>query len=317
MKHLKALIVALALALCVIVHAQTTTVTATNLKIGGYPISTGVVYFTPVGANGNPIPFADATGALNSPEAFEGQITNGAIVGALTETNTVGGTFAVPDATLTTPANIPYNVMVCDKSTGLRTSGLCYTLPRIVGVSGATWALDHYGPPNVTTTASIQVATGTTVPTSCVPPSFWYNSSTAALEACVGNVFVAPPGSGGSGTAATVQVGTTTTGAPGTSAAVTNSGSSSAAVFNFAIPQGATGATGATGARGPAGADGAAVTPTTGDLVASTAASGTLTALHRVVATYGLATLTYTESACPTSSETESLGNSCEIPTSL
>lgn len=48
-----------------------------------------------------------------------------------------------------------------------------------------------------------------------------------------------------SGTAATVAVGTTTTGAAGSSASVTNSGSTSAAVFNFTVPQGATGAAGA------------------------------------------------------------------------
>ena len=46
---------------------------------------------------------------------------------------------------------------------------------------------------------------------------------------------------GPAGAAATVTVGTTTTGAPGTSASVTNSGTSSAAVLNFTIPQGASG----------------------------------------------------------------------------
>lgn len=52
---------------------------------------------------------------------------------------------------------------------------------------------------------------------------------------------------GDTGSAATISVGTTTTGAAGSSASVTNSGSSSAAVFDFTIPQGATGATGANG----------------------------------------------------------------------
>lgn len=53
---------------------------------------------------------------------------------------------------------------------------------------------------------------------------------------------------GPSGTAATISVGTVTTGAPGTNASVTNSGTSSAAVFNFTIPRGDE------GPRGPAGA---------------------------------------------------------------
>jgi hypothetical protein len=52
---------------------------------------------------------------------------------------------------------------------------------------------------------------------------------------------------GARGAAATVSVGTTTTGNAGTNASVTNSGTSSAAVFNFTIPRGDTGATGAAG----------------------------------------------------------------------
>ena len=48
--------------------------------------------------------------------------------------------------------------------------------------------------------------------------------------------------------AATITVGTTTTWEPWTDASVTNSGTSSAAVFNFTIPQGAKWDTGATGA---------------------------------------------------------------------
>lgn len=62
------------------------------------------------------------------------------------------------------------------------------------------------------------------------------------------------------GTAATIAAGTTTTLAPGSSATVTNSGTSSAAVFNFGIPEGATGATGAPGAAATV----AAGTTTTG-----------------------------------------------------
>ena len=48
---------------------------------------------------------------------------------------------------------------------------------------------------------------------------------------------------GANGAAATIAVGTTTTGAAGSSATVVNTGTSSAAVFNFTVPQGATGAT--------------------------------------------------------------------------
>lgn len=65
-----------------------------------------------------------------------------------------------------------------------------------------------------------------------------------------------PGPKGEAGTAATVTVGAVTTGDPGTDAAVTNAGTSAAAVLNFVIPRGEKGETGAkgdTGATGEAG----------------------------------------------------------------
>ena len=62
---------------------------------------------------------------------------------------------------------------------------------------------------------------------------------------------------GAKGDAATVSVGTTSTLPAGSSATVTNSGTSSAAVFNFGIPAGANGTNGTDGADG---ADGVSVT---------------------------------------------------------
>lgn len=58
---------------------------------------------------------------------------------------------------------------------------------------------------------------------------------------------------GDTGAAATVQVGNTNTGAPGTNAQVTNAGNEHFAVFNFTIPRGDKGETGSTGAQGPKG----------------------------------------------------------------
>ena len=66
---------------------------------------------------------------------------------------------------------------------------------------------------------------------------------------------------GDTGTAATITVGSTSTGAPGTSASVTNTGSASAAVLDFVIPKGDKGDTGDTGATG---SPGAAATVTVG-----------------------------------------------------
>lgn len=71
---------------------------------------------------------------------------------------------------------------------------------------------------------------------------------------------------GQDGAAATIAVGTVTTGAAGSSATVTNVGTSSAAVFDFSIPQGAA------GAQGPAG-QGVPTGGTTGQVLAK--ASGT------------------------------------------
>ena len=65
---------------------------------------------------------------------------------------------------------------------------------------------------------------------------------------------VGPQGpQGPTGAAATIQVQSTTTTAPGTNANVINIGTPTTAAFEFYIPSGLTGATGATGATGPAG----------------------------------------------------------------
>ena len=60
----------------------------------------------------------------------------------------------------------------------------------------------------------------------------------------------APGGTGPQGDAATIAVGTTTTGGAGTAAQVTNSGTSSEAVFDFVIPKGDQGEPGADGTNG-------------------------------------------------------------------
>lgn len=59
-----------------------------------------------------------------------------------------------------------------------------------------------------------------------------------------GNVRGQKGDNGTPGTAATITVGTTNTGAAGSNASVTNSGTASAAVFNFSVPRGEKGDTG-------------------------------------------------------------------------
>ena len=102
---------------------------------------------------------------------------------------------------------------------------------------------------------------------------------------------------GATGAAATIKVGTVSTGNPGTNATVVNAGTANAAVFNFTIPRGATGAAGpqgpagakgatgdtgpqgpagakgATGERGPAGANGTSAAWHSGTLVTGTSTS--------------------------------------------
>jgi hypothetical protein len=58
---------------------------------------------------------------------------------------------------------------------------------------------------------------------------------------------------GSPGAAATIAVGTVTTGVPGSNASVTNAGTNSAAVLNFSIPRGADGAQGDQGPKGDPG----------------------------------------------------------------
>ena len=62
---------------------------------------------------------------------------------------------------------------------------------------------------------------------------------------------------GPTGSAATISIGSITTLTAGSLASVTNTGTTSAAILSFGIPQGATGATGATGPQGPQGIQGA------------------------------------------------------------
>jgi hypothetical protein len=84
---------------------------------------------------------------------------------------------------------------------------------------------------------------------------------------------------GVTGATGTVSLGTVSTGAAGSLAAITNTGTVGAAVFNFTIPQGATGPTGLTGVTGATGVTG--VTGVTGPYVTSGAVVGTQLQLTR------------------------------------
>ena len=132
-----------------------------------------------------------------------------------------------------------------------------FGIPRgDVGATGATGATGSTG-------AAATVNAGTTTTGVAGSSANVVNAGTTA--AAVFN-FTIPRGdtgatgatgsTGATGTAATIAAGSTTTLSPGTSATVTNVGTSSAATFNFGIPQGVTGATGATGSTGAQGVAG-------------------------------------------------------------
>lgn len=143
------------------------------------------------------------------------------------------------------------------------------------GATGATGLMGPQGPQGATGPAGAPGATGPQGPAGVNFRGAWdsgasylahdavfYNGSTyLALVTSQGAApdivpaawtLLAQAGSAGAtgptGAAATVSIGTVTTVAPGTPATVTNSGTSTAAVLNFAIPQGAPGASGGGGA---------------------------------------------------------------------
>lgn len=111
--------------------------------------------------------------------------------------------------------------------------------------NGTTWTSISGGSGGVTYTKN------TTAPSSPNEGDKWLDTDTGieytyVYDGTSGHWWV-ELGTGGQGPAGTVSVGTVTTGAAGSSATITNSGTQYAAVLNFTIPRGDTGATGSTG----------------------------------------------------------------------
>jgi hypothetical protein len=119
------------------------------------------------------------------------------------------------------------------------------------GLRGATGATGPQGPAGATGATGAKGATGAAGATGATGSQG--PQGIQGLKGDTGNT-------GANGTAATVAVGTVTTGGAGSSATVTNSGTSTNATLNFSIPQGAAGANGTANAWGEI--DGTAATPT-------------------------------------------------------
>jgi hypothetical protein len=126
----------------------------------------------------------------------------------------------------------------------------------VVGTPGAQGPIGLTGPPGATGAIGPQGAAGT--PGAQGPIGLTGPPGATGATGAQGNAGTngtngangAQGNAGTNGAAATIAVGTTTTGAAGSNASVSNSGSSSAAVFNFTIPKGATGDTGPAGPAG-------------------------------------------------------------------
>jgi lysophospholipase L1-like esterase len=209
-------------------HAQMTAVTASNISMGGAAISTGTVTFVPVDSRGTAISFATGGGGLNGPMGFSCTITAGAIT----------GTCEVPDAALTTPANILYSIQISDTSTGNKSSGKAFTLQQVANVTGASWALDHYGPPASTTAVqTLQVVYGSADPPDpCLTPSIYIKSSGGgSAYICVAGSPVLLGGGSGSVTFGTTA-GTAAEGNDGRFAANASAAAAAQSTANAAIP---------------------------------------------------------------------------------
>jgi hypothetical protein len=148
----------------------------------------------------------------------------GAAATATAGTTTTGpaGTNATVTNTGTTSAAV-FDFVIPRGNTGATGQGFTYRNAWVSGTSYNAYDVVTY---SGSTYVCILAVSGTTIPPS--DTTHW------TLTASKGDT----------GTSATVAAGTTTTGAAGTNASVSNSGSSSAAVFDFTIPRGNTGATG-------------------------------------------------------------------------
>lgn len=172
---------------------------------------------------------ADYIDANPGPEGPAGPITD----------LEVGTVSTVPS---TTPASVTITGTAPSKT-------INFVLPR--GVDGI---IGGDGPSNVLTVGTVSLGNAGTTPIVTITgtsPSqvinFTIPKGDTGAQGPAGPTGPAGPAS------ATLALGSVSTGAAGSNVVITNSGTTSAAVFNFTIPRGDTGAT---GAAGPAGADG-------------------------------------------------------------
>ncbi len=206
-----------------------------------------------------------ATGPQGSPVAFRGAWNTGSTYAIGDTVSESGNSYiAIAAGTAEDPAT----------DVGLGTSGTYWALlakkgdagdvgatgsagavgPQgLQGLTGATGAAGPQGQQGLTGATGSQGPQGTVGATGATGSSGPVGA-TGSAGAVGSQGSQGPAGetgaTGAQGSAATVAIGSVTTGAAGSSASVANSGTSSAATFNFTIPQGAAGTGFANGSAG-------------------------------------------------------------------
>lgn len=157
-------------------------------------------------------------------------------VGPTGATGATGATGSTGSTGATGPANTLSIGTVTEGAAAATITGtapnqtLNLTVPK--GNTGATGSTGSAGPANTLSIGTVTEGAAAATITGTAP------TQTLNLTIPKGNT----GSTGSAGAAATIAVGTVTTGAPGSSASVTNSGTSSAAVFDITIPRGDAGA---------------------------------------------------------------------------
>jgi hypothetical protein len=240
-----------------------------NLR--GQPLDSGTLSVTAVGGDGNPLAFSipgSMVGLSGMPQVF---LANGELVGtlslpnpAVTSPQGIGYTFTFSgDGHTTTFSKVAIapdqngNFDLCKLNVGQ------YSTAHPVSYPGGVWS-----PSAAYVSGSVvKFSDGNTY--LAIAPS---TGQSPAYNTAYWSLISAAGGSGGGGTAgaaATISVGATYTGNPGSNASVANVGNSNAAILNFTIPAGVQGATGPAGPAGPSGPTGVATAASIASLIQS------------------------------------------------
>jgi hypothetical protein len=165
---------------------------------------------------------------------------------------------------------LPDQLLVTPKTYGNTSSVPIITVDskgRITSIANSATVSGEIGPPGAT---GIQMSVATVVGDNL---QVTYSNNYTFIAGAVRGV------TGVTGATGQVNLGAVSTGAAGSLASATNTGTPGNAIFNFTIPQGATGLTGPTGVTGVTGVTGQ--TGVTGPYIQSAAVSGTTLNLTR------------------------------------